>query len=59
MSEYHDTQHCLEYITIHRGLPCVLHTMHSAFHMDKEDNTLAQPDMQGRTCHIPIVVRCV
>jgi hypothetical protein len=59
MSEYHDTQHRPEYVTIHGGSPCVLPTMHSAFDMDKIDNTLVRPGVQGRMCHIPIVIRCV
>jgi hypothetical protein len=59
MLEYHDTQHRSEYITIHRSSPCVLPTMHLAFRMDKVDNTLARPSVQGRTCHIPIVIRCI
>jgi hypothetical protein len=39
-SEYHDTQHHPEYVTVHGGSPCVLHTMHAAFNMDETDNTL-------------------
>jgi hypothetical protein len=58
-SEYHDTQHHLEYVTIHGGLPCVLPTMHSAFHMDKADNTLVRPGVQGQMYHIPVVIHCV
>jgi hypothetical protein len=46
-SEYHDTQHRLEYVTVHGGSPCVLPTMHSTFQMDKADNTLARPGVQG------------
>jgi hypothetical protein len=30
--------------------------MHSAFDMDKTDNTLVPPSVQGQMCHIPIVV---
>jgi hypothetical protein len=58
-SEYHDTPHCPEYVTIHGGSPCVLSTMHLAFDMDKTDNTLVRSGVQGQTCHIPVVIRCV
>jgi hypothetical protein len=46
-SEYHDIQYHPEYVTINRSLTCVLPTMYSAFHMDKADNTLARPGVQG------------
>jgi hypothetical protein len=59
MSEYHDTQHHLKYIIIHGGSPCVLPTMHSTFRTDKADNTLARRGVQGRICHIPVVIHCV
>jgi hypothetical protein len=59
MLEYHDTPHRLEYVIIHRGSPCVLHTMHSAFDMDKIDNRPIRPGVQGQTCHMPIVIHCV
>jgi hypothetical protein len=59
MSEYHDTQHHPEYVTVYRGSPCVLPTMHLVFDMDKTDNTLVPPGVQGQMCHIPIVIRCV
>jgi hypothetical protein len=42
-----NTQHRLEYVTAHRGSPCVLPTMHLASDMDKRDNTVVGPGMQG------------
>jgi hypothetical protein len=58
-SEYHDTKHHPEYVIVHGGSPCVLCTTHSAFHLDKADKILVRPDVQGQTCHILVVVRCV
>jgi hypothetical protein len=46
-SEYHDTQHRPENVTINGGSPCVLPTMYSAFDMDKTHNTLVGPGVQG------------
>jgi hypothetical protein len=53
--DYHDTQHRIEYITLNMDWPCVLPTKHSTFHMDKTDNTLAQPVVWGQKCRSPVI----